>query len=81
MTQKRKIIYLEWDDSVSDSGWVDDSKVKTFLKPWLIHSVGYLVMENTSHISITTSIGNGGNKLDVLTIPKSSILKRRYLKA
>jgi hypothetical protein len=76
----QKAVYLEWDDSCSDSGWTNDEKIKTFLRPWVIKSIGYIVGENKTHIAITTSIGQGGNKMDVLTIPKACISKRRVLK-
>lgn len=73
----QKAVYLEWDDSTSDTGWIKDENV--YLKPWRIKSIGYLVRENKTHIAITTSIGQSGNKMDVLTIPKACILKRKNL--
>ena len=72
------MVYLEWDDSSTEYGWQTDDHV--ILKPWKIKTIGYLVKENRTHIAITSSIGETGNKVDVLTIPKAALLKRKNIR-
>jgi hypothetical protein len=72
---KRKIIHLEWLDSVSSGGWqmLDE---KTDMK---VESIGFLMGETKDRVIITTSVyGKTGES--PMAIPKCAITKRRFVK-
>jgi len=75
---KNKTIYLKWEDASSGQGWYEDCDIRC--DPWLVDTIGYVCKENKKHISLTTSVSCTGRKMDVLTIPKACILKRRNIK-
>jgi len=75
---KHKAIYLEWDDARGRNGWFSNDEILN--GPFTIKTIGYLVKEDRTHITVTTSISKSDYKVDPLTIPKSTILKRRNIK-
>lgn len=75
----RRIVYLEWVDSHTVDGWLDDDEVKKDCKMSKICSVGYLVSETDKEITITTSYWDD-EVMSPLTIPKRAILKCRKKK-
>lgn len=72
-----KIIAVEWVDSSSMSGWVKRNEL--CCDSLIITSVGYLIEENDDNIVITSSY-NVDEYISPLTIPKCSIIKRRFIK-
>ena len=72
-----KIVYLEWVDVCSYSGWLDDSS-EVDLE--YIKTVGIVADENDDRIIITSSIATGsqnGDYIGAVVIPKGWIKKRR----
>jgi len=74
--KKRQVAWIEWEDSVGDSGWRQPSKEG----PSLITTVGYVVHKEKTHITLTTSVASTGNVMDQLTIPTSAIRKIKITK-
>ncbi len=76
---KDKLVYLEWDDSSTQKGW--RSKNRIDMSSHRIKTIGYLILEEKHRIAVTSSIdGDEDDYLDILTIPKTAILKRRNIK-
>lgn len=76
--RKTKKVYLEWIDSAAIRGWqYPDVYRGKAGAPAKICSIGYIVEEQPHFIIITTSISESGSAMDVLTIPKVAITKRR----
>ena len=73
-----KAIYLEWEDSASVTGWqwYDGSMVLHVV------TIGFLVGEDGKSVTISSSYdANADPKFaDIMSIPKSAIRKRRWLK-
>ncbi len=72
-----RIVSIEWDDSQSTYGWRIAEKDDI---PSKIKSIGILVSDTKTGITISTSISEGLRFVDKLTIPKVSIRKMRRLR-
>jgi hypothetical protein len=72
-----KIIYIKWHDSTEMYGWkdmpLDDSK---FI---VIETVGYLLEDKKDRVVIVHSVSSANHCNGALIIPKTAIIKRRYL--
>ena len=72
-----KIIWLRWHDSTEQYGWKDlplsDSE---FI---IIETVGYLIEDNKDSIVIAHSISSANHANGVLIIPKTAIIKQKFL--
>ena len=81
MNEKGDILFIEWVDSVSDSGWKETRDcVCLILK---INSVGFFVDETDEVVCIALSRATEEDFRpfgDLLSIPKCSIVKRWKLK-
>src|SRR6267142_5930927 len=64
-------IQVDWQDSRAFSGWSYDPKA--LMTPARIQSLGYVVQSNRDSLVITTSIGNGGQTMDNLSIPWAAV--------
>ncbi len=75
---KHRAILLTWRDSCSERGWnrMTDPECK---KVSIITSLGWIVGETETEITITTSITDHGSAMDPLTIPKECITRRKIL--
>ena len=74
--RSRKAVFVVWIDSATNGGWVypgtlQDGGVSR------IESVGWLVGDHKDYIEITTSVSDANRGLDIISIPKVAILKRR----
>jgi len=74
---KYKVIYFEWVDATAEAGWMDLGADKSMVS---IKTVGWLVEETKTYISVSTSVSNHGHMNGYLTVPKAWITKRRYVK-
>ena len=70
------LIYVEWKDAATSSGW--NYKEDTGLMN--VRSVGWLVKQDKTTLTITTSQSKYGKFLDPLSIPKHSISQMKVLK-
>lgn len=75
---KKKVVSVVWVDAATNGGWKQPSMHTVGTSR--IESVGYLVGDHDDYIEITTSISETGSCMDILSIPKAAILKRRRLK-
>ena len=71
-----KLIYIEWKDAATSAGWT--YKEDTGLMD--VRSVGWLVKQDKTTLTIATSQSKYGKFLDPLAIPKHSISKMKFLK-
>jgi len=76
---QNKIIYVKWHDSTSWDYWrkyplVGDTEL------CIVESIGYLVDDNPDRIIIACSISDAGHCDGIIAIPKTAILKKRYIK-
>lgn len=76
---KRKAVFVVWTDSATNGGWVYPNSPQ-YGGVSRIESVGWLVGDHEDHVEITTSISDANRSLDVLSIPKVAILKRRTVR-
>ncbi len=72
-----RLVSVEWNDSQTTYGWRLPEKDDL---PSEIKSVGILLSNTETSVTISTSISKGGRFVDKLTIPKSSIRKLRHFK-
>ncbi len=72
-----KIGLVEWVDSCSCNGW--GVKESHSYRPSGCTSVGILE-EKTDCVTIIQSLSDSGNIADIITIPKCSIKRIRYLR-
>lgn len=76
-----KLVFIEWEDhcGYASGGWNDSSSIDN--KPCIIHSVGYVVKEDSKCVTITGCYDTGaGGMKNVSTIIKSCITKRKNIK-
>lgn len=71
-----KIVYIEWIDSISQSGWRHD----TAPGDMMIKSAGILIKETKEFITISTSSAGAGSFESPLSIPKCAISERKTIK-
>lgn len=69
---------IKWDDSAALKGWRAMAHAAQHCTAE-ITSIGWLVAETKTHMTITTSIAGDGQVMDALTIPKAAITKRTRL--
>ena len=74
-----KLVMVEWVDSAFCQGWMPKANARehTYSK---IVSVGILLCEDDSKITIMQSVSDKDDAGDGITIPKCSITRKRYLK-
>lgn len=75
---KPKLISINWVDSAVTMGWFYEDY--SDLNPSFITTIGFLVKETDDSISVSTSLSEHGRFVDILTIPKAVIKKRKFLK-
>lgn len=72
-SRKPKALYLEWIDSCSVSGWRHEDHDGTSR----IRTLGLFVRETPKYVTLTTSTSEHGNHVDMISIPKSCIVRRK----
>lgn len=76
--KKHYAYVVKWRDSCSNRGWnrmnAGDDDVAT------ITSVGWVVRETKTALTISTSISDHGSAIDPLTIPREAITRKTRLK-
>jgi hypothetical protein len=76
---KKHYAYLvKWRDSCSVRGW--NSMASAGDEVTTITSVGWIVRETKTELTITTSISDHGSAMDPLTIPREAITKKTRLR-
>ncbi len=75
MKKRLKIVYLEWEDAATMSGWSDSGKAEAFLKlPDISFEIGFLVCEDKDYIVLAKA--KVYNWRDLSKILKANIIKR-----
>jgi hypothetical protein len=84
-----KLVYIEWEDAISQSGWHDEDEIKEWTEKdnITVKEVGWIYKENKTHIVLVSrlhqevyngKISNGYGLLQ--KIPKTWIRKMKVLK-
>ncbi len=84
--RKRKLLLVEWEDAAgpSTSGWRSTENV--IQEPFMCRSIGWLVREGPTHITLAGHIGNvDGDESDeqvsgYMHIPRGMIRRQQVLK-
>ena len=72
------MIYIIWMDACADSGdWLATKDIELGLVP--IHSIGYLVKQTDTSITIAQSIAHEGKSGERLPVPSECVQDIRYL--
>lgn len=80
MRSKRKAIQIIWEDSNSHQGWIV-GKMASQCDVAICETIGLLVGETKRGYQIALSGGiNDDDAGDIIVIPKSCVLKKRFLK-
>lgn len=82
-----KLIYLEWEDAVSNARWFSKKELEWFVEDadaWLVREAGWLISETKRYIIIATSYKPADEYTDeqfcnLHKIPKTWIRKRKTL--
>jgi len=84
---KYKLVYIEWADATSNSGWFTEEEMKDWVKTsaWVVKQVGWVFEETPKYIALYGSIVDGVRDREVRygqiqKIPKTWIRKRKVLK-
>ena len=78
---KYKKIEIDWEDITLYAGQYTESRVKEYgFKR--IKTIGYLIEETKKHLKISMGVETTEeeNIIDFLVIPKSNIIKKRFIK-
>lgn len=75
---KYKKVHIEWVDSSSTRGWNYMPEFKD--QELIVVSIGFLLKETKSDVTISTSYTPYGSAMDPLTIPRCSIKKLKVFK-
>jgi len=77
---KRKIVKIEWEDACShNEDWWPEDKISN--EGITTESIGFIVKENKTHITIANSFNDVELYNGILTIPKKYIKKKRIIKS
>jgi hypothetical protein len=74
------LVEVEWVDSTGRSDWHEPDEAKRLLDMLICRSSGYLVADDERGIVITQGVGEMGNWLSSMAIPREAIRKITKLK-
>lgn len=80
---KKKLIYIEWGDAISNTGWMPLDEALKWGKDehWLVKNVGWLLKETKDYILLAAKYSDGSSEYGLLhKIPKTWIKKKIELK-
>ena len=63
-------VWIQWDDAQTEVGWIEKDAIKSLVP---VKSLGWLVEETDTALTISSSYTGDGLFVDPLTIPKTSI--------
>ncbi len=77
--KENTLVKVDWIDSSTARGWNTRDKAK---KPggFACTSVGFVIQENKKDITVAGTVGDDGDCLDAITIPRGCIKKIRRIK-
>lgn len=80
---KSKLIYIEWCDAISNTGWMSLDEVLKWGndEAWIVKNVGWLLKETREYLLLAAKYSDGSEEYGLLhKIPKTWIKKRVNLK-
>lgn len=78
---RRKVVEVDWEDSVNSGGWHRANEVTEFAKDPgpIVHTVGYVERRTKRHLVLAMSV-HGTNRNHLQAIPWSAVKKVRRIK-
>lgn len=83
MIKKPKLIYIEWGDAISNTGWMSFNEALEWGEEehWIVKNIGWLLKETSSYILLASKYSEGSGEYGLLhKIPKTWIRKRKIIK-
>lgn len=80
--QKGKLIYIEWGDAISNTGWMSKEEAIQWGKEqlWIVKNVGWVLDETKDYLLLAAKYSDGcGDYGLVHKIPKTWIKKRKTI--
>jgi len=77
------IVEIVWEDITAhekEIGWVNPKDLPHEIKPCLISSVGYLLVDNASYVVYASDVAADGETNDRTQIPKSNVKSIKVLR-
>ncbi len=77
--RKFPLYEIEWDDAASDGKWssLEYHRDQGVAK---CRSVGYLTVNEKTHVQVVQSVSHFGGVTDSISIPRSSVTKMRKIR-
>lgn len=78
--EKNRLIYIEWGDAISNTGWMDKEDAIKWGEEehWLVKNIGWLLKETKDYILLAAKYSDGSGEYGLLhKIPKTWIKKRK----
>jgi hypothetical protein len=78
--RRGRILIVTWNDSCSlRNGWKDTAEVAA-MSPCSIESIGFVVSDTKSHVTLASSLDDQGHAEGEMCIPKGCIVRKRRLR-
>lgn len=80
---KYPLVYLEWADAISDTGWMKEETLFEWGKTddWIVKNVGWLLKETKEYILLTSKYSEITKEWGLMhKIPTTWIKKKKLLK-
>jgi hypothetical protein len=81
--KRRKLIYLEWCDAISNTGWMTEKQALRWAEEdqWLVKNVGWIIKETKEYLVLSSKYSEETKEFGLLhKIPKTWVRKRKELK-
>lgn len=79
-TKQHQLLEIVWQDASGADGWIEASRLINSSTIITIHTVGYLVKEDTESITLTMALNPEGSQYGAfMHIPKVNVKKRKKL--
>jgi len=75
-----KLLLVDWVDSSSSCCWASFEQLQERDTPIMVQTIGWLISENSKVLTLASSITDNDRADGDMTIPKSSIRRRKNIK-
>lgn len=73
--QRKNWTVVDWIDSANYGGWRDGEEEQ---EPVMCRSIGVVLKETETHITLAQTVGDDGNYANVVVIPMVSVTERLH---
>ena len=79
--KKYPLVMVQWNDAQSDAEWGEIPDIKKWAKEkYIVDDVGWVIIDNDSHIVISSQVGSDGSVGNRTNIPNQWIISRKAIK-